>query len=225
MKIADYFSQRKYPGRVIIAGNTNDKKPVLAYAIMGRSENSRNRVFSFTEDGCLKTSAYDEEKLENPENIIYTAMKQCGKYVVLTNGNQTDLICHTIENGGTFQEAVMQMSYESDEPNYTSRIAALFDEENNTYNLAIARKEGGGCTRIIYTYPLQAGYGHCIHTYLESDGDLLPPFTKDPERFEMDGTLEELANELWYSLDEENRISLFVQVGDEMTILNKNNGD
>ena len=225
MTIAEYLENRKYPGRLIIAGNTEDGKSVLCYAIMGRSENSRNRIFKFDDEGTLRTVPYDESKVEDPSLIIYNCMRQFEDRVILTNGSQTDLIYDELEKGGTFEDAVIRMSYEPDGPNWTSRISALFNESDSSYKLAIVRKEGDSTGRVVYTYPRQDGFGHCIHTYLESDADLRPPFTKDPARLTLPSTLEEVANQLWDALDEDNRISLFVQVGDEMTIFNKNNGD
>ena len=224
MTISEYLD-RKYPGRVIIAGNSSDGKAVLCYAIMGRSENSRNRVFAFDEDGTLKTKPYDESKVEDPSLIIYNAMKQYEDKVILTNGSQTDTIYETFENGGSIEDAVMKMTYEPDEPNWTSRINAVFNESESTYSLSIIRKEGSSPVRVIYSYPCQKGWGHCIHTYLESESDLLPPFTVDPQRIEIPSSIQELADEMWNALNEDNRISLFVQFGDEMTVLNKNNGD
>lgn len=226
MTISEYFTSRKYPGRVIIAGSTASGKSVLCYAIMGRSENSRNRVFAFDDEGKLQTRVFDESKVSDPSLIIYNAMRQTGNSIILTNGSQTDLIYDELESGRSFEDAVIKMSYEPDEPNWTSRISALFDEKTSSYQLAVVRKEGDATGRVIYKYPQQKGYGHCIHTYLESDDDsLLPPFTKDPERLNLPDSLAELTSQLWNSLDQENKISLFVQVGDEMTILNKNNGD
>ena len=192
---------------------------------VGRSENSRNRVFAFDEDGTLKTKPYDESKVEDPSLIIYNAMKQYEDKVILTNGSQTDTIYETFENGGSIEDAVMKMTYEPDEPNWTSRINAVFNESESTYSLSIIRKEGSSPVRVIYSYPCQKGWGHCIHTYLESESDLLPPFTVDPQRIEIPSSIQELADEMWNALNEDNRISLFVQFGDEMTVLNKNNGD
>lgn len=225
MTIKDYLKPRKYPGRVIIAGNTAQGKAVLCYAIMGRSANSRNRLFSFEEDGTLKTVPFEEDKVEDPSLVIYNCMRQYEDKVILTNGSQTDLVYETLEAGGSFEDALVRMGYEPDAPNYTPRISCLFDESESTYRLAIARKEGDGTVRVIWNYPVQKGYGHCIHTYLESDSGMLPPFTLDPERLELPESLEEVVDQVWSALDEDNRISLFVQVGDEMTTLNKNNGD
>ena len=225
MTITEYLEGRKYPGRLIIAGATSEGKAVLAYAIMGRSANIRNRVFAFDDDGVLKTMPFEEDKVEDPSLIIYNAMRQFEDKVILTNGTQTDMIWDTLAAGGSHRDALLKMSYEDDEPIYTSRINAVYDESQSCYSLSIARKEGDNCVRVLYSYPFQRGIGHCIHTYLESESGLLPPFTKDPERLEIPDTLEELASELWKALDEDNRISLFVQLGDEMTVLNKNNGD
>ena len=125
MTISEYFTSRKYPGRIIIAGSTAEGKSVLCYAIMGRSENSRNRVFAFDDEGKLQTRVFDESKVSDPSLIIYNAMRQTGNSIILTNGSQTDLIYDELENGRSFEDAVIKMSYEPDEPNWTSRISAL----------------------------------------------------------------------------------------------------
>ena len=223
MTIREYLENRKYPGRMIITGSTEDGRSVIAYALMGRSENSRNRVLVYDRDAnVLKTAPFDGTRIEKSEYVIYTAMRSAGNRVIVSNGNQSDLIYDELSADRSLEDAVIKMTYEDDEPVWTSRISAVYDEETHSCQMAVVRKEGDSTARVIYTYPEQKGYAHCIHTYLETDTDMLPPFTKDPERVCIGDTISQIASEIWEALDRDNRISLFVQVGDEVTVINRN---
>ena len=220
MTIDKYLKGNKYPGRVLIAGNSNDGSIIAAYAIMGRSENSRNRIFTL-EDGYLKTKAFDESKVEDPSLIIYNAGIKLNNYFILTNGDQSDTIKEELINGGSLTTALLKREYEPDSPAYTSRISALFDERTNTSSLSIIKKANDACERVIWNYPVIKGKAHIIHTYL-SDGNPLPAFKGDPALLDIPSNIDELTSLIWSSLDEDNRISLYVRVKDEEKIINKN---
>ena len=220
MTIDKYLKGNRYPGRVLIAGNSQDGSIVAAYAIMGRSENSRNRVFTH-EDGYLKTKAFDESKVEDPSLIIYNAGIKLNNYFILTNGDQSDTIKEELINGGSLATALLKREYEPDSPAYTSRISALFDESTNTSSLSIIKKVGDSCERVIWNYPVIKGKAHIIHTYL-TDGNPLPAFKGDPALLDIPSNIDELTSLIWSSLDADNRISLYVRVKDEEKIINKN---
>ena len=220
MTIDKYLKGNRYPGRVLIAGNSQDGSIVAAYAIMGRSENSRNRVFTH-EDGYLKTKAFDESKVEDPSLIIYNAGIKLNNYFILTNGDQSDTIKEELINGGSLATALLKRECEPDSPAYTSRISALFDESTNTSSLSIIKKVGDSCERVIWNYPVIKGKAHIIHTYL-TDGNPLPAFKGDPALLDIPSNIDELTSLIWSSLDADNRISLYVRVKDEEKIINKN---
>ena len=224
--INEELGSTTYPGRGIIIGKTKSGKAAMVYFIMGRSENSRNRVF--VEDGeGIKTKAYDESKLTDPSLIIYAPVRVLGKQTIVTNGDQTDTIYEGMSNGKTFEESLLVREFEPDAPNYTPRISGiLFDEEGNySYKLSILKRdpETGVCQRFTYDYrePV-AGVGHFIHTYMQ-DGNPIPSFTGEPD------DIDELTNECWNSLNADNKVSLFVRLIDldtletETRIINKNN--
>ena len=230
--INEELGSTTYPGRGIIIGKTKSGKAAMVYFIMGRSENSRNRVF--VEDGeGIKTKAYDESKLTDPSLIIYAPVRVLGKQTIVTNGNQTDTIYEGMSNGKTFEESLLVREFEPDAPNYTPRISGiLFDEEGNySYKLSILKRdpETGVCQRFTYDYrePV-AGVGHFIHTYMQ-DGNPIPSFTGEPEALSIPDDIDELTNECWNSLNADNKVSLFVRLIDldtletETRIINKNN--
>lgn len=222
-----------YPGRGIVIGKTPDgKHAVTAYFIMGRSENSRNRIF--VEDGeGIRTQAFDPSKLSDPSLIIYAPVRVQGNRTIVTNGDQTDTVYDLMAEGKTFEQALRTREFEPDGPNYTPRISGILQVENNSfhYAMSILKSSDGNpdsCCRYTFTYenPL-AGEGHFIHTYM-GDGNPLPSFEGEPKRVKMADDMDEFAAMLWDSLNEENKVSLFVryieiETGKTMSkIINKN---
>lgn len=203
-----------YPGRGIVLGrDTGSRFAVAAYFIMGRSENSRNRVFVPTEDG-IRTQAYDPSKMTDPSLIIYHPVRQVGRGLVVTNGDQTDTVRDGLLAGKTFAQALHTREFEPDAPNYTPRISGLLSPDGS-FKLSILKSADGDpgcCCRYFYTYdrPLP-GEGRFIHTYM-GDGSPLPSFVGEPERVVLDApTPEALADQMWKALNEENKVSLFVR--------------
>ena len=222
-----------YPGRGIIAGETPDgKKAVAAYFIMGRSENSRNRVFTVKGDAVF-TEPFDISKLEDPSLIIYAAVRKVGSHLIVTNGNQTDTIAEGLNAGSDFHKSLKQRTFEPDAPNFTPRISAeiVFDDQAGfDYRMSILKSadaEGTACNRYGYEYSPLPGLGHFIHTY-ECDGNPLPTFQGEPARIAVPDSIDEFADEIWNALDENNKISLYVIYTDlssgetETRLFNKN---
>lgn len=222
-----------YPGRGIVIGRSKDgKKAVTAYFIMGRSANSRNRVF--VEDGeGIRTQAFDPSKLEDPSLIIYAPVRVLGNKTIVTNGDQTDTIYELMDKQQTFEQALRTREFEPDGPNYTPRISGIMHVENGEYNYAmsILKSNNGNpdaCNRYTFAYsnPVN-GEGHFIHTYM-CDGNPLPSFEGEPKLVEMSDDMEAFTNMLWESLNEDNKVSLFVRYIDiatgetKSTIVNKN---
>lgn len=217
--IEDLLSKNTYPGRGIIIGNSTDgKKAMIAYFIMGRSENSRNRVFERF-DGGLRTKAYDESKMQDPSLIIYNPYRSLNGYDIITNGDQTDTVYAEMTGGAydefAFEKALNTREFEPDKPNYTPRISALVSYRNGffDYKLSILKSNAGAaltCDRFFYGYTPKAGLGHFIHTY-ECDGDPLPSFCGEPKRVMMPNTAEAFAETVWNSLNGDNKVSLFVR--------------
>ena len=221
------------PGRGIILGKTPDgKKAAAAYFIMGRSENSRNRIF--VEDGeGIRTQAFDPSKMTDPSLVIYAPVRVLGNKMIVTNGDQTDTIYEGMDRQLTFEQSLRTREFEPDGPNYTPRISGIMHIENGMYNYAmsILKSNNGspdGCCR--YTFPYEnpaAGEGHFIHTYM-CDGDPLPSYEGEPKLIGIPDDMEEFAQLLWNSLNEENKVSLFVRYIDietgnyETKIINKN---
>lgn len=222
-----------YPGRGIILGKTpNGKSAVAAYFIMGRSENSRNRVF--VEDGeGIRTEAFDPAKLSDPSLIIYAPVRVLGNKTIVTNGDQTDTIYDLMDKQQTFEQALRTRKFEPDEPNYTPRISGIMHVEKGRYNYAMSiLKSNNGNPEATnrYTFAYEnpvAGEGHFIHTYKENINPL-PSFEGEPKLVEMMDDMDAFTNMLWESLNEENKVSLFVryidiQTGEYKTkIINKN---
>lgn len=207
--------QNSYPGRGIIIGETADgKNAVIAYFIMGRSVNSRNRVF--IEDGQgIKTKAFDESKMSDPSLIIYSPVRVLKDITVVTNGDQTDTVYDFLKEGKSFEEALRTREYEPDEPNYTPRISGIADfSDGFSYKLSILKYNNGSCQRNFYEYEkATAGTGHLIHTY-KADGNPIPTFEGEPKTVKISGSIDGFAKELWESLDKDNRVSLFVRYVD-----------
>ncbi len=234
--IAKELRENSYPGRGIIIGKSADgKSAMIAYFIMGRSVNSRNRIFERFEGG-MRTKAFDESKLSDPSLIIYNPYLSAkgGKIDIITNGDQTNTIFDAINLGSNFEEALRTREFEPDHPNYTPRISgALYYHrccKNFTYKLSILKSANGDpsvCRRYFFDYEPQNGIGHFIHTY-KCDGDPIPSFEGEPEQISLPNTAEELAETLWSNLNEDNKVSLFVRAvpldGSQPTeiILNKN---
>lgn len=211
----EYFKSRRYPGRGILFGMSSDGScGIAAYFIMGRSENSRNRIFAQTEEG-IATRPYDAALVRDPSLIFYTPVRRCKGALIITNGDQTDTICDYLSNGGSFRSALLTRCYEPDAPHFTPRISGIFHslDENPLYMLSVLRKKENSmdCARDFYEYCAPApGCGHLIHTYEESADPLLP-FAGEPRKVILPGgTIDTVAQSLWDSLDAENRISLYV---------------
>ena len=222
-----------YPGRGIVIGKSADgKKAVAAYFIMGRSENSRNRIF--VEDGQgIRTQAFDPAKMTDPSLVIYAPVRVLGNKTIVTNGDQTDTIYEGMDRQMTFEQTLRSREFEPDAPNYTPRISGILHIEDGrfSYAMSILKSDNGSpdaCHRYTFAYEDCApGEGRFIHTY-QGDGDPLPSFEGEPKRVEILGDLEAFAGMLWDSLNEENKVSLFVRFIDiatgtcESKIINKN---
>ncbi len=227
------ISSNDYPGRGIIIGRSTDaKKAVIAYFIMGRSTNSRNRIFIEEGEG-IRTEAYDPSKMEDPSLIIYSPVRVLGTKTIVTNGDQTDTIYDGLDQQKTFEQSLRSRTYEPDKPNYTPRISGVVHLVDNGFNYAmsIIKSDNGNpdsVNRFSFAYenPI-AGEGRFLHTYL-SDGDPLPSFCGEPVRVSIEGDIDKFSKKLWDSLNEDNRVSLFVRFIDvdtkayESRIINKN---
>ncbi len=212
------LSENSYPGRGIIIGKSQDgTQAMFGYFIMGRSENSRNRIFERFEGG-MRTKAFDPSKLTDPSLIIYNPFLFKKGIDVITNGDQTDTIMNFINDGKTFEEALATREFEPDEPNYTPRIsgALYYGEKDFDYKLSILKSKNGDpsvCERLFYDYKAKAGIGHMIHTY-RCDGNPIPSFEGEPKEIELPNTAKEFKDTLWESLNEDNKVSLFVRCVD-----------
>ena len=231
-KIGDLIRDNSYVGRGVVIGKTPDgSKAVTAYFIMGRSANSRNRVFEKRGDD-LYTRAFDESKVEDPSLIIYAAVRGFENKLVVTNGDQTDTVIEFLEKGGTFEEALNTREFEPDYPNFTPRISGMmtFADGDFSYKMNILKSadaEGSYCNRYTFSYAPKAGVGHFIHTY-EGDGNPLPTFQGEPERISISDSIDDFTEDLWNNLNEDNKISLYVRYIDlatgefEEKLINKN---
>ena len=227
------LAQNAYPGRGIVIGKSEDgTKAVCAYFIMGRSVNSRNRVF--VEDGeGIRTQAFDPSKLTDPSLIIYAPVRVLGNKTIVTNGDQTDTIYEGMDKQLTFEQSLRSREFEPDAPNYTPRISGVMHVEGGTYNyaLSILKSNNGrpeGCNRYTFAYENPAaGEGHFIHTY-KNDGNPLPSFEGEPKWVSIGNDIDVFTNDVWTNLNEENKVSLFVRFIDiatgeyETRIVNKN---
>lgn len=234
ISLFDELGSNAYPGRGIVVGKSADGKyAVTAYFIMGRSVNSRNRVF-IEEGAGIKTKAFDESKMSDPSLIIYSPVRVLGSDTIVTNGDQTDTVYDGLKDGKTFDESLRSRCFEPDGPNFTPRISADMHIANGTYSyqMSILKSDNGNenaCLRFNYFYetPLD-GEGHFIHTY-KGDGNPLPSFEGEPKRVAIEGDIDDFTDKVWQSLNEENKVSLFVRFIDIETgmyttrIINKNN--
>ena len=233
VSLAKELSGTTYPGRGIVIGKSADgTKAVTAYFIMGRSENSRNRIF--VEDGeGIRTQAFDPSKLTDPSLIIYAPVRVLGNKTIVTNGDQTDTIYEGMDRQMTFEQSLRCREFEPDAPNYTPRISGVMHIEGGKYNYAmsILKSNNGSpdsCLRFTFAYENPAaGEGHFIHTY-QCDGNPLPSFQGEPKLVEISGDIDEFTGRVWESLNEDNKVSLFVRYIDiatgeyESRIVNKN---
>ena len=221
-----------YAGRGIVIGMTEDgTHACAAYFIMGRSANSRNRVF-VRKNGEVFTEPFDASKVIDPSLIIYAAVRQYRNQLIVTNGDQTDTVYDGLASGKRFSEALESRCFEPDGPNFTPRISAVvnLDPARPTYEMSILKSidaEGSDCARYTFSYPMRAGLGHFLHTYI-CDGNPLPTFHGEPERVRIENDLDEMTRKIWNGLDVNNRISLYVRYinlatgGYEDRIINKN---
>ena len=221
-----------YPGRGIVLGRSRDgKKAMMAYFIMGRSTNSRNRIFVEEGDG-IRTQAFDPSLMVDPSLIIYAPVRVLGNQTIVTNGDQTDTVYDGLSEGKTFEESLRVREFEPDAPNYTPRISGLMTTADGAccYELSILKSNDGdpsACSRFTFSYAGTAGEGHFIHTY-QGDGSPLPSFSGEPKKVSIPDDAREFAQMLWNSLNEDNKVSLFVRSVDlsdgttKTVICNKN---
>ena len=227
--MAERLDGNTYPGRGIVLGITPDgKKAVAAYFIMGRSVNSRNRVFIEEKDG-IRTEAHDPSLMVDPHLIIYHPVREIGQGLIVTNGDQTDTIWEYLAKGESWEAALRSREFEDDRPNWTPRISGL-QANDGSYKMSIlkaADPEGTACARFFYEYPAIAGLGHFIHTYVCDGNPVIPTFQGEPERVTIPADIDAFTNELWDNLNVDNKISLFVRYTDletrtfEQRVLNK----
>ncbi len=233
LQLNEALAENSYPGRGIVIGRSGDGRyAVTAYFIMGRSGNSRNRVF-VTEGEGIRTEAFDPSKLEDPSLIIYAPVRVLGPYTIVTNGDQTDTVYEGLSQGKTFEQSLGRREFEPDAPNYTPRISGLLHVEDGAfdYALSILKSNEGDpacCLRHTFTYDRPAaGEGHFLHTYLH-DGSPLPSFSGEPKKVKIAGDIDSFAKLVWESLNEDNKVSLFVRYLEIATgkydtrIINKN---
>ena len=216
--LSERLEGNRYPGRGIVIGKTPDgKKAAIAYFIIGRSANSRNRVFT-EKNGEIFTEPFDASKVEDPSLIIYAAVRSYENKLIVTNGNQTDTIYDGLAAGKSFSQALTSREFEPDAPNLTPRISGMLTFEGNdfTYEMSILKSgdaAGTFCNRYTFSYGACAGLGHFLHTYV-CDGNPIPTFQGEPERVAMDDDIDAFTTDLWNALDAENRISLYVRYTD-----------
>ena len=230
--IGELIKDNSYVGRGIVIGKTPDaKKAVAAYFIMGRSENSRNRIFSEKDDAVF-TEPFDASKVEDPSLIIYAAIRKHENKLIVTNGDQTDTIYNFLKEGKCFNGALKTREFEPDAPNFTPRISGMlkFADGDFTYEMSILKsldEVGSDCARYLFMHPSKAGLGHFIHTYV-CDGNPIPTFQGEPERVETMDDIDAFTEKLWDNLNEDNKISLYVRYIDletgaeENRLINKN---
>ena len=214
--MGEKLTTNTYPGRGIVLGITPDgKTAVAAYFIMGRSVNSRNRVFCLEPDG-IRTEAHDPALMKDPHLIIYHPVREVGQGLIVTNGDQTDTIWEYLSRGESWEAALRTRMFEDDGPNWTPRISGI-QAKNGSYKMSIlkaADPEGANCARFFYEYPATAGLGHFIHTYVCDGNPVIPTFQGEPERVSIPADIDAFTDELWSNLNENNKISLFVRYTD-----------
>jgi len=230
--IGELIRGNSYVGRGIVIGKTEDgKKAVSAYFIMGRSANSRNRIFT-ERDGAIFTEPYDPSKVEDPSLIIYAALRNYENKLIVTNGDQTDTVYEGLKKGLSFSESLTSRDFEPDAPNLTPRISGMitFGNGSFTYQMSILKSidpDGSATARYTFDYPSVNGLGHFIHTYV-CNGNPIPTFQGEPERVSIPDSIDSFTDELWDALDPDNKISLYVRYTDLETgeadsrMINKN---
>ena len=233
-KIDDLLRGNSYVGRGIVIGKTpSGAKAVVAYFIMGRSQNSRNRIFEEKPNGEVVIYPFDVSKVQDPSLIIYSPIRKINDKLIVTNGNQTDTVYEGEQKGKNFYESLKARCFEPDAPNFTPRISGIltFLDSDFSYEMSIlksADKEGTACNRFTFSYSALNGLGHFLHTYV-CDGNPIPTFVGEPERVAIPESIDEFTNTLWQNLDEDNKISLYgryVNLNDgkeENRLINKNN--
>ena len=229
MDLNTLLAENTYPGRGIVLGlDETGKKAVAAYFIMGRSENSRNRVF-VEKDGGIITKAFDESKMVDPSLIIYAPVRVFKDELIVTNGDQTDTVWEYLAKGESWEAALRTRQFEDDGPNWTPRISGL-QAGDGSYKLSILKSadpEGTACARFFYEYPAVPGLGHFLHTYVCDGNPVIPTFQGEPERVSIPADIDDFTRELWENLNPDNKISLFVRYTDletrkyQQRILNK----
>ena len=217
--LAEKLANNTYPGRGIVLGITPDgKTSVAAYFIMGRSVNSRNRVFIEEPDG-IRTEAHDPALMKDPHLIIYHPVREVGRGLIVTNGDQTDTVWQYLARGESWEAALRTRQFEDDGPNWTPRISGI-QAGDGSYKMSIlkaADPEGNACARFFWEYPATAGLGHFLHTYVCDGNPVIPTFQGEPERVSIPADMDAFVDELWTNLDENNKISLFVRYTDIAT--------
>ena len=233
-KIDDLLRDNSYVGRGIVIGKTpSGAKAVVAYFIMGRSQNSRNRIFEEKPNGEVVIYPFDVSKVQDPSLIIYSPIRKINDKLIVTNGNQTDTVYEGEQKGKNFYESLKARCFEPDAPNFTPRISGIltFLDSDFSYEMSIlksADKEGTACNRFTFSYSALNGLGHFLHTYV-CDGNPIPTFVGEPERVAIPESIDEFTNTLWQNLDEDNKISLYVRYvnlndgKEENRLINKNN--
>jgi len=231
-KIGELIKDNSYVGRGIVIGKTEDgTKAAIAYFIMGRSENSRNRIFVENGEEVI-IHPFDASKVEDPSLIIYSPIRVFENNLIVTNGDQTDTIYDFVKDGKTFSEGLETREFEPDAPNFTPRISGMltFDEGDFTYQMSILKSadpEGTACNRYTFAYSALSGLGHFIHTY-QHDGNPIPTFCGEPERVYVPNDIDAFTNEIWENLNEANKISIYTRFVDletgevENRMINKN---
>lgn len=213
--MGELINGNPYVGRGIVIGKTADgKKAATAYFIMGRSENSRNRIFVENGDEVI-IHPFDASKVEDPSLIIYSPIRKIGDYLIVTNGDQTDTVYDFIKDGKTFEEALETREFEPDRPNFTPRISGMLDFSGDKlkYKMSILKSadaEGTECNRYTFSYNALPGTGHFIHTYV-TDGNPIPTFLGEPERVAIPNDIDEFTDDIWNNLDSNNKISIYVR--------------
>ena len=217
--MAERLAGNTYPGRGIVLGVTPDgTQAVAAYFIMGRSVNSRNRVFVREPDG-IRTEAHDPSLMKDPHLIIYHPVREVGQGLIVTNGDQTDTVWEYLAKGESWEAALRTRQFEDDGPNWTPRISGL-QAGDGSYKMSIlkaADPEGKECARYFYEYPAEPGLGHFLHTYVCDGNPVIPTFQGEPERTTIPDDIDDFTDELWSNLNEDNKISLFVRYADLKT--------
>lgn len=211
-----------YPGRGIFLGMAPGGRPVAGYFIMGRSQNSRNRVFVREGEG-LVIKPYDESLVSDPSLIIYHPVRRLGQQLIITNGDQTDTVHEALTAGGSFEGALRKRTFEPDAPNFTPRISGIMDLETGHFKLSILRasdEKGSACDRLFYEYSALPGTGRFIHTYV-GDGNPLPSFYGEPAQIAIPDDTRAFGEALWQALHPDNKIALYLRAAEQVTIFNR----